>query len=164
MAKRQDGYQLHEIHTADQPRFEPSQLDDLVPDWRERETFLSGPREMMDEVEKAFADAGRTDHLHQERFQPVIGNGGGEGTGGKAYLRVLDTTAECGGGESILVGAENAGAKLQFGCRMGICHTCVGRLAEGTLRDLRNGSTYGEVGEMVRICISCPEGHVEIDL
>jgi len=164
MAKRQDGYTLHEIHTAEDPRFEPSQLEQLCPDWREREVYLSGPREMMDEVEKAFADAGRIDHLHQERFQPVIGNGGGEGKGGKAYLRVSDTTAECDTGESILVGAENAGAKLQFGCRMGICHTCVGRLQDGAVRDLRTGAVEKASGQMIRVCVNAPEGDIEIDL
>ena len=53
---------------------------------------------------------------------------------------------------------------LAFGCRMGICHTCVGRLAEGQVRDLRTGEVHGEQGEMIRICINAPEGHVEVDL
>ena len=47
---------------------------------------------------------------------------------------------------------------------MGICHTCVGRLASGTLRDLLTGTATASEGEMVRICVSCPEGHVEIEL
>ena len=34
---------------------------------------------------------------------------------------------------------EEAGAELPFGCRMGICHTCVGKLCSGKLRDLRTG-------------------------
>ena len=42
-------------------------------------------------------------------------------------------------GSPILVGGEEAGAKLPFGCRMGICHTCVGRLQDGAVRDLRTG-------------------------
>ncbi|MGH8862862.1 MAG: ferredoxin reductase [Jatrophihabitantaceae bacterium] len=164
MGTRQDGYRLHEIHTCEQPRFAPEQLDELCPDWREREVFLSGPREMIDAVEEYVAKAGRSDHLHTERFQPVIGNGGGDGTGGTAYLRVSDCAAECGSGQSILVGGEEAGAKLQFGCRMGICHTCVGRLQDGAVRDLRTGAITHASGQMIRVCINAPEGHVEIDL
>lgn len=164
MAKRQDGYRLHEIHTADQPRFDPDQLDEVCPDWREREIFLSGPRELIDAIEERVEKEGRTEHLHTERFQPVIGNGGGDGKGGTVYLRVSDTKAECEAGQSILVGGEEAGAKLQFGCRMGICHTCVGRLQDGAVRDLRTGAVEQASGQMIRVCINAPEGHVEIDL
>jgi ferredoxin-NADP reductase len=164
MTKRQDGYHLHEIHTADQPRFGPDQLDDVCPDWREREIFLSGPRELIDAVEERVAKEDRSEHLHTERFQPVIGNGGGDGKGGTVYLRVSDTKAECEAGQSILVGGEEAGAKLQFGCRMGICHTCVGRLQDGAVRDLRTGAVTQASGQMIRVCINAPEGHVEIDL
>ena len=47
---------------------------------------------------------------------------------------------------------------------MGICHTCVGKLCSGRLRDLRSGEVHGEEGEMVRTCINAPEGPVEIEL
>ena len=47
---------------------------------------------------------------------------------------------------------------------MGICHTCVGKLRAGELRDLRTGEVHGEPGETVRTCVNAPEGHVEIDL
>jgi ferredoxin-NADP reductase len=164
MAKRQDGYRLHEIHTGNQPRFAPDQLDELCPDWREREAFLSGPRELIDAVTERYEQEGLTDQLHTERFQPVIGEGGGDGTGGTVHFRVTDCEAKCEPGQSILVGGEEAGATLMFGCRMGICHTCVGRLREGAVRDLRNGEITEASGQMIRVCISAPEGHVEVDL
>ena len=47
---------------------------------------------------------------------------------------------------------------------MGICHTCVGRLQDGAVRDLRTGAVEQASGQMIRICINAPEGHVEIDL
>jgi ferredoxin-NADP reductase len=164
LARRQEGYSLREIHTSQQPRFEPEQLEKLCPDWKEREIFLSGPRPMIDAVEEYVDKADRTDHLHTERFQPVIGNGGGSGEGGTVYLRVSDCKAKCEPGQSILVGGEEAGASLQFGCRMGICHTCVGRLQDGAVRDLRTGAVENASGQMIRVCINAPEGHVEIDL
>ena len=68
------------------------------------------------------------------------------------------------GGTPILVAGEQSGAALPFGCRMGICHTCVGRLCSGRVRDLRTGKVSGTEGEMVRTCINAPEGPVEIDL
>ena len=64
---------------------------------------------MIDAVEEYVDKADRADHLHTERFQPVIGNGGGSGEGGTVYLRVSDCKAECEPGQSILVGGEEAG-------------------------------------------------------
>ena len=164
LAERRSGYRLVEWYTSERPRFTADALDEHCPDWRERETFLSGPRALIDAVEERFAGENRAEHLHTERFQPEIGNGGGDGSGGTVHFRVRDCTAECEPGVSILVGGEQAGAKLPFGCRMGICHTCVGRLEDGAVRDLRTGATTIASGQMVRTCINAPEGHVEIDL
>jgi ferredoxin-NADP reductase len=163
-AERRPGYQLVEVHTEDRKRLTPDDFDELCPDWRERETFLSGPRGLIEAVEERYEDEGRSEHLHTERFQPVIGNGGGKGDGGSVQFRVTDCAAECGPGISILVGGEEAGATLPFGCRMGICHTCVGRLKDGAVRDVRTGAVTEASGQMVRTCINAPEGHIEIDL
>jgi stearoyl-CoA 9-desaturase NADPH oxidoreductase len=164
LAERRPGYRLIEVHTAQAPRFAPADLDRHCPDWRGRATFLSGPREMIDAVEEHYEQHECSGQLHTERFQPVIGNGGGEGDGGTVHFRVHDCEAECDAGVSILVGGEQAGAELPFGCRMGICHTCVGRLQDGAIRDLRTGRVEQASGQMVRTCINAPEGHVEIDL
>ena len=64
----------------------------------------------------------------------------------------------------ILAAGEEAGAALPFGCRMGICHTCVGRLCSGEVRDLRTGDVHGSPGEMIRTCVNAPEGPIEIAL
>jgi ferredoxin-NADP reductase len=164
LAERRPGYRLIEVHTSTAPRFTPDDLDEHCADWRDREVFLSGPRPMIDAVEERFAAEGCSERLHTERFQPVIGNGGGDGEGGTVHFRVTDCEAECGTGVSILVGGEQAGATLPFGCRMGICHTCVGRLQDGAVRDLRTGAVEPASGQMVRTCINAPEGHIEIDL
>jgi ferredoxin-NADP reductase len=164
LGERREGYRLHAIHTGDQPRFAPEQLDELCPDWRDREAFLSGPRELIDAVHERYEQEGCTDQLHTERFQPVIGTGGGEGSGGTVHFRVTDCEGKCDPGVSVLVGGEEAGATLMYGCRMGICHTCVGRLREGVVRDLRSGELTEASGQMIRVCVTAPEGHVEIDL
>jgi stearoyl-CoA 9-desaturase NADPH oxidoreductase len=164
MAQRRPGYRLCERHTSQDKRLTPDDFDELCPDWRQRETFISGPRGLIDAVEERFEAEGLDKQLHSERFQPVVGNGGGDGDGGTVHFRVTDCEAECGPGVSILVGGEEAGANLPFGCRMGICHTCVGRLKDGAVRDVRTGAITEASGQMVRTCINAPEGHVEIDL
>ncbi len=164
LADRQPGYRLIEVHTEHEDRFTPADLERHCADWQERQTFLSGPRPLIDAVEERFEADGLSDRLHTERFQPIIGNGGGDGSGGTVHYRVSDCEAQCGPGVSILVGGEEAGADLKYGCRMGICHTCVGRLQEGAVRDIRTGAVETADGQMIRVCINAPEGHVEIDL
>ena len=99
-----------------------------------------------------------------ERFQPVIGGDPGDGEGGTVSFHKSGVEAECDGGVPILVAGEKAGAVLPFGCRMGICHTCVGRLCSGRVRDLRTGDVHGSEGEMIRTCVNAPEGPIEIAL
>ena len=98
-----------------------------------------------------------------ERFQPKAGFHE-EGEGGEIKFFKSDTTTEADGGTPILVAGEKAGLDLAYGCREGICHTCTGPLRSGKVRDLRNGNVYGTQGESIRVCISAPEGPVEVDL
>ncbi len=100
-----------------------------------------------------------------ERFQPVIGGeGAAGGEGGAITFTKSGVEAASDGTTPILVAGEEAGAELPFGCRMGICHTCVGKLCSGRLRDLRSGEVHGEEGTLVRTCVNAPEGDVEIAL
>jgi ferredoxin-NADP reductase len=162
---RHDGFRLHLRLTGQEGRFAAADhLDELCPDWRERETFACGPAELLDALCAHWEDAGIGDRLHMERFQPVIGGAAGEGAGGAVRFRRSAVDAECDGATPILAAGEDAGAELPYGCRMGICHTCVGRLCSGQVRDLRTGDVSGSPGEMVRTCINAAEGPVEIDL
>ncbi len=165
LEERQDGYRLELRLTSEQGRFAPEHLDEFCPDWRERETFACGPAEMLDALTERWESEGDPKRLHMERFQPIIGNGDGEqGDGGTIRFTQSDVEAKSDGSKPILVAGEDAGVTLPFGCRMGICHTCVGRLCSGEVRDLRTGKVSGSSGEMIRTCVNAPEGPVEIAL
>ena len=164
MQREHDGYRLEIRHTADRGRMKPTELDELCPDWRDRETFACGPGEMLDALTEHWEREADCDKLHMERFQPVIGGDAGDGEGGTITFAKSGKEAECDGGTPILEAGENAGLELPFGCRMGICHTCTGRLTSGKLRDLRSGEVSSPEGQQVRTCIHAPEGPVEIEL
>ena len=163
--ERHEGYCLKLRLTGEEGRLRPADLDEACPDWRERETFLSGPEEMIDAMLEHWENDPRADadRLHLERFQPKI-DGGEPGEGGEIKFLKSETTAESDGTKPILVAGEDEGLELPFGCREGICHTCIGKLCEGQVRDMRNGKVYGTQGEMIRTCISAPEGPIEIEL
>jgi ferredoxin-NADP reductase len=165
LASRRAGFTLHEQLTREQGRMGPADLGRLCPDWRRRETYISGPGEMLDAFSEHFERRGDLEKLHMERFQPKLGLGeAGEGEGGAIKFLSSESEAFSDGHRPILVAGEEAGLELPYGCREGICHTCVGELRSGRVRDLRNGKVYGQEGEMIRTCISAPEGPVEIDL
>jgi ferredoxin len=50
---------------------------------------------------------------------------------------------------------------------MGICHTCVGKLQAGAVRDLQSGELVDaadQPGRPVRTCVSAPAGDITLDL
>ena len=165
LARRHDGFRLHEHHTASGRRMTPEDVSTLCPDWREREAFVSGPGAMLDAMSGHWTRDGDRARLHMERFQPLIGlSDAPHGEGGAISFRSAGVRGTSDGATPILVAGEQVGATLPFGCRMGICHTCIGRLCSGQVRDLRTGKVSGQPGAMVRTCINAPEGDVEIAL
>lgn len=164
LAGRHGGYRLHLRLTGEAGRIAPHELDELCPDWRQRHTFASGPGEMLDTLTRHWEEHGDPALLEMERFQPVIGGSAVAGEGGTVRFTASGVETACDGGTPILLAGEEAGAELPFGCRMGICHTCIGRLCAGEVKDLRTGEVYGQEGEMVRTCVNAPEGDVAIAL
>jgi ferredoxin len=137
-----------------------------VPDWRERETWACGPAAMLDDAEKLWADAGLADALHLERFAASFTAGS---EGGTITFARSGRTVETDGATTVLQAGEQAGIPMPFGCRMGICHTCVAPLRAGAVRDLRDG-TEARVAETdqstrtVQTCVTAAAGDCTVDL
>ncbi|GAC1651573.1 MAG: ferredoxin reductase [Mycobacterium sp.] len=162
--RRHDQLRLDLRLTSERGRLTPGDVEELCPDWRERETFCSGPSDLIDAMIEYWEHNGDPERLHYERFQPKIGGNAGAGEGGNVVFTESETTAECGGGTPILEAGEQAGLNLAYGCRIGICHTCVGTLKSGKVRDLRSGEVTEPIDQDVRICIHTAEGDVELAL
>jgi ferredoxin-NADP reductase len=163
--RSQSGYRLHLRATGEHGRVTPNQLDGLCPDWATREAFVCGPSGLIEAMSERWRNDGDPRRMHVERFQPEERVGDGERGGGGA-IRFCTSGVEgvSDGEQPILQAGESAGVGLPYGCRMGICHTCVGRLRAGQVRDLRTGRVHGQPGEMLRTCVNAPEGAIEIDL
>ena len=155
---------LVERHTARQGVLHPDELDEIVPDWRERETWACGPTGLLDALEDHWASAELSSRLHTERFRPVVIT---EGEGGTLTFTRQGSVVEADGAVPILDAAEDAGVLMPSGCRMGICFGCVVPLTQGAVRDLRSGElTTATEGDGVRIqtCVSAAAGPCTIDL
>jgi len=159
------GYRLHRRITSGAGRLTPAELERACPDWARREAFVCGPAGFIRMLSEHWRAEGDPARMHLERFAPETGLGEGErGCGGTIDFCASGVRASSDGEQPILVAGEQAGAKLPHGCRMGICHSCVGRLRSGQVRDLRTGRVHGAPGELLRTCINAPEGAVEIEL
>jgi ferredoxin-NADP reductase len=151
----QPGYRLHLQLTEEDGKVEFERIDGLVADWKERPTWACGPAPMLDAVEGVWKAAGRKDHLHTERFAIARTDKGGEG--GTVRFEISDKTIEVDGATSLLEAGEKVGIQMPFGCRMGICQTCVLPLESGYVRDFRSGDEHG-AGDRINTCVSTASG------
>jgi ferredoxin-NADP reductase len=155
-------YELTQRATSEDGRLKPESLDEVCPDWRERETYACGPGAMLEAIRDHFDSAGVPERLHVESFEHLL-LAGATGEGGTITLTGSDISAECDGATAILDAGEKAGAVLPYGCRMGICHTCTGTLTHGSVRDLRTGEVT-RAGTEIRTCVNSPDGDATLDL
>ncbi|MDZ7885809.1 MAG: ferredoxin reductase [Mycobacterium sp.] len=157
-----DDYRLHLQLTDAAGHLDFGGLDDIVPDWKERPTWACGPPAMLDTIEKVWTDAGiPEDRLHMERFVIARTDKGGEG--GTVTFALSDKTVDVDGATSLLEAGEKVGIQMPFGCRMGICQTCVLPLESGHVRDFRSGTEHGE-GDRIQTCISAVSGNCTINV
>jgi ferredoxin-NADP reductase len=156
---KHSGYRLQLQLTETAGHLDFGDLDRLVPDWQDRSVWACGPSAMLDAAEKVWADAGLRDRLHMERFTIARTDKGGEG--GTVTFSISDKRIEIDGATSLLEAGEKVGIQMPFGCRMGICQTCVLPLESGHVRDFRSGDEHG-AGDRINTCISTASGDCTI--
>jgi ferredoxin-NADP reductase len=161
LAARHAGLRLHEQLTDDMGMLRLDDLAGLCPDWAERETWACGPAAMLDAAERHWKAHRAGSRLHLERFSVELAGAGGQG--GRVTFRKTGRTVTVDGATTLLEAGEQAGVQMPFGCRMGICHSCVAPLLAGSTRDLRSGTEQFE-GARVQTCVSAAAGDCVLDL
>ena len=154
------GYRLLTRATRVQGRLDLNQIGNEVPDWRDRHTWACGPDGLLDEAEKLWAANGIADRLHCERFATARTKD--RGRGGVVTFARSGKTLNADSATSLMEAGEQSGILMPFGCRMGICHTCVVGLVQGRVRDMRTGAEH-EPGSRVQTCISAASGDCVLD-
>ena len=161
LAERHPGLHLHEQLTDAMGMLDLAELQAVCSDWTERQTWACGPPAMLDAAEALWKARGLADALHLERFSVDLAGVGGEG-GTVTFARSGKTTV-VDGATTLLLAGEAAGVVMPFGCRMGICQSCVLPLKAGATRDLRSGIEH-VAGERVQTCISAAAGDCVLDV
>jgi ferredoxin-NADP reductase len=161
LEKSQPGYRLHLQLTETQGKVDFDELAGIVADWQDRPAWVCGPPSLLDTVEGVWKSADLQDLLHTERFTIAATDKGGEG--GKVSFSISGKNIEIDGATSLMEAGEKVGIQMPFGCRMGICQTCVLPLESGHVRDFRSGIEHGE-GDRIQTCISTASGDCTIKI
>ena len=161
LADAHEGYRLRLRSTRTQGRLDLARLEDEVPDWRERQTWACGPEGMLDAAERSWSAAGLNSHLHLERF--ALSRKAVHGQGGTVEFARSGKSVSVDAATPLMDAGEEAGIRMPFGCRMGICQSCVVGLLDGHVRDLRTGVEH-EPGSRVQTCVSAASGDCVLDV
>jgi ferredoxin-NADP reductase len=137
--------------------FDPARLGDL----RGAAALVCGPPSLIDAVKDSWPDG--HDAVIAETFTPPTVELTGAAAQGTLRFTRTGATAAIGAG-TLLEQAEAAGLTPEFGCRMGICHTCTCRKAAGAVRNVLTGAISDEEDEDIQLCVSVPAGDVALEL
>lgn len=147
-----------DVHLRHGETFSADELRRLVPDFADTDTWACGPAGLIDLVRAAY---GASPRLRVEFFKaPVVATGSAEGA--VSFTRAGASAANT--GASLLEQAEALGLEPAYGCRMGICFSCVRTKTEGTVRNVLTGEESSLPDEEVRLCVSAPVGDCSVDL
>lgn len=160
LAARRDGLQMIENFDDEHGILTADRLPEVCPDWKTREAWVCGPAPMLAAAERRWEYAKLTRRLHLERFSAVLTT---SAEGGRVTFATSGKATEVDGATTLLETGEAAGIKMPFGCRMGICHTCIIPLKKGMVKDLRNGAEYHE-NTGVQTCVTAAAGDCVLEI
>jgi stearoyl-CoA 9-desaturase NADPH oxidoreductase len=160
LADRHRGLRMIENFDDRDGILDVERLTDVCPDWLSREAWVCGPPPMLVAAETHWAEARLGKKLHLERFSAVLGT---SAEGGRVTFAASGKDTDADGATTLLEAGEAAGIQMPFGCRMGICHTCIVPLQKGVVKDLRNGTEYQESAG-VQTCVTAAAGDCVLEI
>ncbi|WP_256592128.1 hybrid-cluster NAD(P)-dependent oxidoreductase [Pseudomonas sp. CC120222-01a] len=157
-------------------RIDLSLLQQLVPDFLQREVFTCGPKGYMEAVQRMLGQGGfDLRHYHQESFDLGSGAEGVEpqplqaATESEVFTVTLARSAKVftmDGSQTLLSAARKAGAVVPSSCSQGVCGTCKTTIIEGSVEmQHKGGIRQREIDKGQRLlCCSRPTSDLVIDL
>ncbi|MBT9470590.1 MAG: hybrid-cluster NAD(P)-dependent oxidoreductase [Pseudomonadota bacterium] len=157
-------------------RLGQQQLDQLAPDFREREIFVCGPAGYMEAAKAMLVAAGfdMTRH-HEESFdfatlnaaEPELAEPAAASTETQYTISFANSgrTVTCGPDTFVLDAARAAGMRLPSSCTKGMCGTCKSKMVAGAVNMTHAGGIrQREIDQgMILLCCSRPTSDLIIE-
>lgn len=148
-------------------RINSTHLQRHCPDVAQRDVLMCGPEGFMSSATRLLAVEGvRHEQILRESFgfrrDPSVFNTPRY----QADVSFVRSTVRIqgDGSKTILELAEQAGLSPKYGCRGGLCHECTCTKVSGQVVDVRTGKKSHLDQEEIQVCISIPQGPVDIAL
>lgn len=162
LARQHPQFALHiVVDSAQAPAFfDASALDSMCPTAAHCMTYVCASPGLMKATRALWADRGWGDRLLQESFLPVSIDEAAQ----SVPVTFRRSQRDFQGQGNLLASAEAAGLRPSFGCRMGICNTCVCNKVSGIVRNLSTGEINEQNNVQIKLCVSEALSPTEIDL
>lgn len=107
------------------------------------------------------------DNIVIERFAAILPDLNSEVMANNAethtvYLRARQRQFDS--ASTLLIDAEQAGLRLNYGCRQGICHMCSCNKVSGVVKNIQTGKLSGDGAEPIQTCITIAMTDVILDI
>jgi stearoyl-CoA 9-desaturase NADPH oxidoreductase len=163
LARQLPGLSILVHDSATGGRLAVERIADLVPDLAQRHALLCGPPGLNADVCALWDELGLADQLQLERFgapRPTAA------TGDRRQVIALNSEQSFTQSPaiSLLEGAEAAGLSPAYGCRVGLCRSCLCQKRSGTTRNLLTGIRSSQPDEWIQLCVSVAESDLELAL
>ena len=155
-----DQFHYHYVNTTQQKQHLSLELmQNLVPDFAQRQSYACGSTAMMQSANQIFKDLDIAEQLKQEYFQIAVD----ENLEAQPVV-FLRSQQEFEAKSNLLESAEKAGLKPTHGCRMGMCNTCTCTKVSGSTKNMLTGEINHDANAQIKLCISQAVSPVIINL
>jgi len=165
LARDWPSLQLQPHYSAQDGRFDARTLAQRLPDYRNFQVRVCGPRGLVQAIEALYRDAGLAGRVRSESYLGrVLPASAANDLSHRVHCSKTEQVFTASARTSLLGEAEAAGLRPATGCRIGICKTCQCTKRSGTVENLRTGEISSEPDELIQLCISVARSPLELVL
>lgn len=143
-------------------RIDRALLARKVPDLTQRAVYACGPGGFVARARELIALQAR--HFHAEAFTPPALQADASAAPIQVELRRSGRRLQVPAGVPLLGALEAQGLRPAYGCRIGICKTCVCEKRAGISQHLDSGHLHAEPEQALRLCVSVARSDLVLEL